>query len=119
MSIELSAPARVRFPHDDGFHADVKRAAAGYFARTQLARWGGAGMHAKTAVILAWFGASYGALLAWGATSGWIAAALTSSLAFATAGIGFAIMHDANHGAYSRSAAVNRAWGYALDLIGA
>lgn len=114
----MSAPARVRFLRDDGFHAAVKRAVAAYFDRTHLARWGGAGMHAKTAIILAWFGASYGSLLAWGGASGWLASALTSSLALATAGIGFAIMHDANHGAYSRSAAVNGAWGHAVDLIG-
>jgi linoleoyl-CoA desaturase len=41
------------------------------------------------------------------------------SLALATAGIGFSVVHDANHGAYSRSPSVNRAWGLTLDLVGA
>ena len=76
-------------------------------------------MHAKTAAILGWFAASYAALLAFGGTSGWLAAALTASLALATAGIGFSVMHDANHGAYSPSAALNRGWALALDFIGA
>jgi linoleoyl-CoA desaturase len=76
-------------------------------------------LHAKTAVIVLWFGTSYGALLTWGGASAWAAAAATVSLALATAGIGFDIMHDANHGGYSRSRYVNRAWGLALDFIGA
>jgi linoleoyl-CoA desaturase len=112
------SPPRVRFPRDHGFHAELKRRAAAYFEATRRARWGGAAMHAKTAAILSWFAASYGLLLLWGATSAWLALALTVSLALATAGIGFSVMHDANHGAYSRSARVNRVWGLALDFVG-
>ena len=76
-------------------------------------------MHAKTAAILGWFAGSYALLLVLGDTSAWLAVALTMSVALATAGIGFSVMHDANHGAYARSASVNRAWGFALDLVGA
>ena len=76
-------------------------------------------MHAKTATILGWFALSYLALLLWGGASGWLAAALTLSVALAMAGVGFSVMHDANHGAYSRSPRVNWAWGLALDLVGA
>jgi linoleoyl-CoA desaturase len=96
----------------------LKRRAAAYFDGTGAARTGGAAMHAKTGVILGWFAASYALLLALGGASGWLAAALVVSLALATAGIGFSIMHDANHGAYARSRRVNRAWGLALDCIG-
>jgi linoleoyl-CoA desaturase len=116
---DTSAAVRVRFARDTGFHAALKRGAAGYFEGSGRASSGGAAMHAKTAIILAWFGASYGVLLALGGTSGWLAAGLTLSLAFATAGIGFSIMHDANHGAYARRAAANRAWALTLDFIGA
>jgi linoleoyl-CoA desaturase len=112
-------PPRVRFPPDDGLLAAVKRRAADHLAITGRARWGAGAMHAKTAVILAWFGASYAALLLRGGASGWLASALTLSLALAMAGIGFSVMHDANHGAYSRSPGVNWAWGLSLDLVGA
>jgi linoleoyl-CoA desaturase len=44
--------------------------------------------------------------------------ALTLSLAFATAAIGFSVMHDANHGATSPSGRWNHAWGLALDCVG-
>jgi linoleoyl-CoA desaturase len=115
----MSAPAlRVRFPRDDAFHADLKRRAAAHLERTGRTQWGGSAMRLKTAVILGWFAASYGLLLAFGALSPWLAVGLTVSLAFATAGIGFSVMHDANHGAYSPSPSVNRVVGFALDLVG-
>jgi linoleoyl-CoA desaturase len=115
----MSGAPRVRFPRDGGFHADVKRRAGAYFEATGRARFGGCSMHAKTGAILGWFAASYALLLALGGTSPWLAVALTISVALATAGIGFSVMHDANHGAYSRSARVNRGWGLALDFVGA
>jgi linoleoyl-CoA desaturase len=115
-----SPPVRAHFPRDAaGFHAALRRGAAAYFEASGRSRGGGARMHLKTATILLWFAASYAALLGWGGTSAWAAVAATVSLALATAGIGFAIMHDANHGAYSSSPLVNRGWALALDFIGA
>jgi linoleoyl-CoA desaturase len=111
---------RVRFPKDDDhFHATLKRRVAAHFAASGRPRTGAAAMHVKTAVILLWFAASYALLLLAGGASAWLAVALTLSVAFATAGIGFSVMHDANHGAYARSRRANRAWGFALDFVGA
>src|SRR6185369_7374423 len=61
----------------------------------------------KTAVILLWFGLSYGALLA--APTLWLALLATISLAFAAAAIGFGVFHDANHGTLFRRPAANLA----------
>jgi len=116
--IITSSAARVRFSRDTGFHTDLKRGAAAYLEGAGRTRSGGVATHVKTAIILAWFAASYGLLLAAGGTSWWAASGLTVSLALATAGIGFSIMHDANHGAYARTPAANRAWALALDFIG-
>src|SRR5512146_820409 len=113
------APPRVRFRRDDGFHSDVKRRVAAFLEASGRPRWGGRAMRTKTAIIVGWFAVSYALLLAFGGRSPWLAVALTSSLVLATAGIGFSVMHDANHGAYARSRRVNRAWGLALDFVGA
>ena len=40
------------------------------------------------------------------------------SLGLAMAGVGFNVQHDANHGAYSRHAWVNRIMSLTLDLLG-
>lgn len=48
----------------------------------------------------------------------WAVLTLFSLMGFALAGIGMSIMHDANHGAYSRNVNVNKWLGYSLNLIG-
>jgi len=40
-------------------------------------------------------------------------------MSFGIAGIGLSIMHDANHGAYSKKKWVNSLFGYSLNLVGA
>jgi linoleoyl-CoA desaturase len=112
-------PPRVRFPPDDGFHASLKRGASAYFEDAGRPRWGGTAMKVKSAAILGWFAVSYALLLALGGTSPLAAVGLTASIALATAGIGFSVMHDANHGAHASSRRANRVWGLALDLVGA
>jgi linoleoyl-CoA desaturase len=115
----MTTHPRVRFAPDDGFHADLKRRAAEYLAATGRRAAGGPAMHAKTALILAWHAGAYALMLAFGASSPALAIVLTLSLALSTVAIGFAVMHDANHGAWSPSPAANRAVGLTLDLIGA
>jgi linoleoyl-CoA desaturase len=106
------------FARDDGFHREVKRRVQAYFDETGLSRRDSPRMYLKTVMLLLWFGVSYG-LLVFGANALWQGALLSLSLAFAMAGIGFGIQHDANHGAYSRHPAVNRAMGMMLDMLGA
>jgi linoleoyl-CoA desaturase len=48
----------------------------------------------------------------------WLAPILLVSIGLAMAGIGFCVMHDANHGGYSASPLVNRILGFTSDLIG-
>lgn len=74
-------------------------------------------MYLKTAIILLVFAASY-VLLVFFASSWLQALPLAVLLAFATAGIGFNIMHDASHHAYSAKSWVNKLAAFSLDLIG-
>ncbi len=121
MQVELQQGTHggvVRFAGDAGFHREVKRRVSEYFRETGLSPRDSLRMYLKTATILLWFGASY-ALLVFLAATWWQAALLSCSLALAMGGIGFSIQHDANHGAYSRSAVVNRLMGLTLDMLGA
>jgi linoleoyl-CoA desaturase len=59
-------------------------------------------MYLKTAIILGAFALTYVTLVFF-APSGWQALLLSIVLGAATAGIGFNIMHDGGHQAYSRA----------------
>jgi linoleoyl-CoA desaturase len=74
-------------------------------------------MYGKTAIILASFAAIYW-LLVFVATTWWQALLLSIALALAIVAIGFNVMHDASHQAYSGRLWVNRIMAASLDLVG-
>lgn len=109
--------SKLRFPPPGSFHMELKRRVDEYFRRTGLQPQGGRALHVKGAIMLVWLASSY-LLLMLAAPNVWQGALLSVSLGLAVAGLGFNVMHDANHGAYSRNPRVNRILGYSLDLIG-
>lgn len=88
-----------------------------YFETSGLDPKGGARMALKSAVILSWVVASWALLLLW-AASWWTALPLSVSLGLGLAAVGFAVMHDGGHGAYSRRPWVNRLSAGVVDLMG-
>ena len=112
-----SVVEKVHFPPGGAFYADLKREVDAYFERTGKTPQGGWELHLQSAAMAAWLALSYG-LLMFGSLAPWQIALLAISLGLAVAGVGFNVMHDANHGSYSSSPRVNRAMAYSLDLIG-
>ena len=113
-----NAVQRVRFPARGSFHVDLKRRVEDYFEGSARSRHGGWAMAVKTATMLAWLATSY-AVLMFTHLRPWEAALLSVSIALAMAGVGFSVMHDANHGSTSSSARVNAIMSFTLDLMGA
>ena len=109
---------RPRFSPDTGFRKQLDSRVNAYFEETGHLPQGDWRMYLKTFMMLAWFGGSY-ALLVFVATTWWQGALAATSLAFAIAGVGFSIQHDANHDAYSRNHTVNRILERTLDMLGA
>src|SRR3954468_22867755 len=111
-------PVRVRFGNGGAFHADLIRRVANYFEGSARSRHGGWRMVLKTCAMLAWLAASW-ALLMFGHPAAWQAVLLSISIGLAMAGVGFCVMHDANHGASTSSPRLNRLLSFSLDLLGA
>lgn len=105
------------FIADSGFKKEVTRRVLEYFERTGLSPTGDRQMRIKTALLLAWFAASY-AVLVFADTNSWQRILLCVSLALAMAGIAFSVQHDGNHGAYSKHPVTNRLSGLTLDVLG-
>jgi linoleoyl-CoA desaturase len=117
MAPSLDASARVRFADHGAFAAELKTRADVYFEGEHRTRRDMPGMYLKSAFILGWFGGSW-ALLVFVANTWWLATALAISIGLSIAAIGMSVMHDANHGGYSKHRWVNRAFGSTLDLMG-
>ena len=107
----------VQYAPRGAFHADLQRCVDAHFAARGRSRRGGRALAVKSLVLAAWLLASWALLLF--AHPGPLAALLLAvSAGLAMAGVGFDVMHDANHGASSGRRWVNRLLGYSLDLIG-
>lgn len=74
-------------------------------------------MYLKSAIIFGWWLASY-LLLLLGHLPLLANIGLCISFGLATAGVGFNIMHDANHAAYSKHSWVNKVFGLTMELLG-
>jgi len=108
---------RLKFTGEKEFYVELKRRVDLHMTNNGRRARDCPEMYLKTAIILAAFAASYG-LLVFASSTWWQALPLAFVLAFATAAIGFNIMHDASHHAYSNTPWVNRLAQKSLDLIG-
>jgi linoleoyl-CoA desaturase len=107
----------LKFNGDNAFQRELRRRVDEDFRRRGCDTRDSGQMYLKTGVILATFVLTYVALVFF-ATAWWQALPLSIVLGVATAGIGFNVMHDGGHMAYSRRRWVNRLMASTLDVIG-
>ncbi len=112
-----AATGTLRFSGDNTFHRELKRRIEADFRRRGRSPRDSGQMYLKSAVILAAFALVYVALVFF-AHSAWLAVPLCIALGVVTAGIGFNIMHDGGHLAYSRHRGINRLSLLTLDMVG-
>lgn len=108
---------RLKFSGDSAFHSELRRRVEADFRRRCCRQRDSAAMWFKTALILTTFALAYVALVFW-AASWWQGLLLAVLLGMAMAGIGFNIMHDGGHQAYSDRRWVNKLMALTLDLVG-
>ena len=88
-----------------------------YFKDNNIKRTGNWKLWVKTIVMFSLFLTPYFLLLTL-SIPGWAQLLLTIVMGIGMAGIGLSIMHDANHGAYSKNQTVNKVVGYIITLVG-
>ena len=95
------AGSAIKFTSGGAFHKEVDRQVKQLLADRGLVRRAYLLLWAKAALVLLWAAASY-VVLVFVAEGPLQALAASVSLGLAAAGIGFTIMHDANHQAFAR-----------------
>jgi len=90
-----------------------------YFKLHDISRHGNSEMIVKTVVMFGLYFVPYSLIIGGVVTSTVGQVGLVIVMGLGLAGIGLSVMHDANHGAYSKRTWVNTAVGYSLNLIGA
>lgn len=99
------------------FFPTLKKRVDQYFTSNHLKKQGNATLYIKSFVLLFVYLAPFVAMLTWEFSTG-LQLLLWALMGVALAGIGMSIMHDANHGAFSKNRAVNYLLGHSLNLLG-
>lgn len=99
------------------FFPTLQRRVSDYFKENNISRHCNSTMVIKTIILLSSFIIPV-LMVNFLTLQSWAVIVLFTIMGFALAGIGMSIMHDANHGAYSRNATINRWLGYSLNMIG-
>ncbi len=109
----------VKFASKDpeNFYRTLRKRVNGYFKDNGIDKTANTHMYVKTVAMLAIYFVPYALMLAQ-VFPAWVGILLYCVMGFGMAGIGFSIMHDANHGSYSSKKWVNDFWGYTLNLVG-
>lgn len=116
-SKQTNASSNIKFSRQSDFRRELRRRVNVYFKENQLDQRDQRAMFVKTATILTWLALSY-TILVFAPVAIWVRILAAISLGFATAGVGFSIMHDAGHRAYSRHKRLNALLFLSLDMLG-
>lgn len=101
------------------FVSTLNKRVTEYFNKNNIARHGNIQMAIKTIVMFLLYFVPYTLLLTNTITSVFGLVSMVVIMALGLAGIGLSVMHDANHGAYTKSKRINNLIGYSLNLVGA
>jgi len=112
---------RVRFkdknPDNKVFFNTLRARVDAYFKQNNISRYGNKSMVWKTVILMCAYIVPFVLLLVLPPVT-WVGFCLWSLMGLSLAGIGMSVMHDANHGAYSRKKIINRLLGFSLNLLG-
>lgn len=114
------AISRIRFNKEQGsnFHKELNIRVNAYFKENELCKKANFNMKFKTVFMVGLYFIPLFLILT-NIPSNLLSVVLCYIvMGFGMSGIGLAIMHDANHGAYSNNKNVNRALGYLINFIG-
>jgi len=101
------------------FSSTLNGRVAAYFKSRNIARTGNAEMFVKTFAMLLLYFVPYGLILSGVATGPVFLLVMVVLMSLGLGGIGLSVMHDANHGAYSKRPWLNTLVGYSINLVGA
>lgn len=110
----------VKFPRQDraNFFKTMRERVNNYFEEKGIQKTGNWELYSKSIAMFSIYFVPYVFILSPWVNHPLLIIAFYAVMGIGTAGIGLTIMHDANHGAYSSKAWLNKLMSYSMDLIG-
>ena len=116
----MTNPTSVRFNNANRqFYTELKKRVDSYFKENQISKNGNLQLYLKTIFMFAAYIVPFMLLVLNVFDSKLVWFLLAVLMGMAMAGIGLCVMHDANHGSYSKNVTFNRILGYiSINLLG-
>ena len=115
--LKLTPVKALPFSKQLGFRRVLNQRVEQYFKDNRLRTRDVPQMYVKSIVVALWYLATF-LLIILGGLPWYVNFGLYVMYAFSIAGIGFNIMHDANHGGYSSNPKVNKVLSLTMELLG-
>lgn len=100
------------------FYSELKKRVDTYFKEHNISKTGNFNMYVKTIFMFLGYAVPYVLITINVFDSKLIWFLLSVIMGFAMAGIGLCVMHDANHGSYSKNTKFNRFLGFSINMLG-
>jgi linoleoyl-CoA desaturase len=104
--------------HNAEFYKTLQQRVREYFKENNISRFGNAGMVFKTIFMISLYVVPFILLNTVFNESVGLTILMWVLMGFGMAGVGLSIMHDANHGAYSKNDTVNKLLGLVINGVG-
>lgn len=110
----------VKFPRNKSkeFNKVLRERVRDYFRSNNISTHFNAQMVIKTIFMLSLWFVPYFLMVFGVVTNVWGILGMWVLMGLGMAGLGFSVMHDANHGAYSNNQSINKLIGYVLNILG-
>jgi len=103
--------------HNVDFYKTLQQRVREYFKENQKSRFANTNMVIKTIFMLSLYMVPFISLITW-VESWWLGFAMWIVMGLGMAGIGLSVMHDANHGAYSKNKFMNQLISQVMLILG-
>ena len=100
------------------FFKELRKRVNKYFKENNISRYANFSMKFKSAFMICLYFAPLVLMLTGVVANVWLVLLMWALMGFGMSGIGLSIMHDANHGSYSKNQKVNNAMGWLIHFIG-
>lgn len=120
-STNTSAVARVNFNMKDRpeFIKELRKNVNAYFEEKKISKYGNWNMKLKTVFMLSLYFVPFILMLTGVVTSSLGSISMWFLMSLGMSGIGLSVMHDGNHGSYSKNKFVNSFMGFTSNFLGA
>ncbi len=111
-------PIRFNNPAQTDFVRTLRKRVDAYFKENNLPKTGNLSLKIKAVFMLSLYAVPYFLLISGTITSNLLMWSMCVLMGLGMAGIGFSVMHDANHGSFSRKKWLNKFLGFSINFLG-